>query len=152
MPDITNRVRERLGFSAEADLDEDSILAAIDRLAVPKNTLPEGTRVIDEAQYDSLVAAAEQGRLARAQQLEDHRAHVVDQAIEDGKIPPVRRDHWLGLMAKDEDGTAEWLNQMETGAVFPVNARGSAGGVDASPDDDEEAFYKKFFNTEKKGA
>lgn len=150
MPDIiTGRVRERLGFSAEAEIDEDGVLAAIDRLAAPKNTLPEGTRVIDEAQYNDLVAAAEEGRQARAQQVQDRRAQVVDQAIKDGKIPPARRDHYVGLMAKDEEGTTEWLNQMEAGAVFQVNAKGSAGGVDAAPDDDEEAFYKKFFKTEK---
>jgi len=152
MADITSRIRERLGFSAEADLDEDSVLAAIDRIAAPKNTLPEGTRVIDEAQYNDLVAAAREGREARAQQIEDRRERIVAQAITDGKIPPARREHYLALMEKDEEGTTEWLNKLEASEGFSVKAKGSTGGVDAAPDDDEEAFYKKFFNTEKKGA
>lgn len=152
MPDITSRIRERLGFSAEAELDEDGILAAIDRLAAPKNTLPEGTRVIDEAKYADLLAAAEEGRQARAQQIEDRRTQIVDKAISDGKVPPARRDHWLGLMEKDDEGTTEWLNQLEAGAVVPVKAAGYTGGVDASPDDDDDRVYNSLFRTEKKGA
>jgi ATP-dependent protease ClpP protease subunit len=152
MPDITSRIRERLGFDAEAELDEDGVLAAIDRLAAPKNTLPEGTRVIDEAKYADLVAAAEEGRQARAQQIEDRRTRIVDQAIDDGKLAPARRDHWLALMASDEEGTTDILNKLEVGATFPVKAKGTAGGVDAAGDDDDDTFYAKLFNSEKKEA
>lgn len=146
MPDITSRIREKLGFSAEAELDEDAVLDAIDRLAAPKNTLPEGTRVIDEAQYADLVAAAEEGRQARAQQIQDRRESVVDKAISDGKVPPARRDHWLNLMEKDEEGTTEWLDKLEVGAVVPVKAAGYTGGVDEAPDDDEERVYNELFH------
>ncbi|WP_420179679.1 head maturation protease, ClpP-related [Paenarthrobacter sp. TA1.8] len=138
-------LRERLGISAEANLDDDAYLAAVDEvLAEQDNTTPTaaaGTVVLDEAQYTNLQAAAEEGRAARNQQLAAERAAIVDSAVNDGRIAPARRDHWVAALAADP-GMAETLAGLAPGLVN-LKPSGYTGGVNESTDEDE--LYSKFY-------
>ncbi|WNM72227.1 capsid maturation protease [Arthrobacter phage Gusanita] len=143
-------LRERLGIPAASDLDDDGILAAVDEALaetepVAQGAAAPGTVVLDEAQYADLQAAAAEGRAARQEQLAANRAALVDNAVQDGRIAPARREHWLNALEADP-GSAEVLAKLEKGLV-PLAAAGYTGGVDESSD--EDAIYSKYFPTEK---
>lgn len=129
----TATLRQKLGLADDAD--EATILAAFDEAleerAEPQNIttpqLPEGVVAIDSAQLDELRASAEAGRQARSQQEQEARERIVDQAILDGRIAPVRRDAWLNrLQADPEEATV--LNSLEKGLV-PVKELGNADNL-----------------------
>lgn len=154
MSDALNKgLRERLGIPAEATLDEDGLLAAVDEaLAEQETPAPAaqapGTVVLDEAQYRDLQAAANDGREARRQQLAVERESLVNAAIKDGKIPPARKNDWLNAIEKDP-AMADTLNGLAKGLI-PIEAKGYTGGVDEASD--EDAIYSKLWGSEEKGA
>ncbi|GAB2767652.1 head maturation protease, ClpP-related [Sinomonas soli] len=145
-------LRERLGIPADSELDETTALAALDEAlaehAEHEGTAPAagpGTVVLDAAQYRDLQAAAEEGREARRQQQAEARAALVDAAVQDGRIAPARREHWLNALAADP-GSADTLAGLAKGLV-PVASVGYTGGVDEASD--EDTLYSKFYPTEK---
>lgn len=146
-------LRERLGISAEANLDDDALLAAVDEVLAEQDaaapTAAAGTVVLDEAQYADLQAAAAEGRVARNQQLAAERAALVDSAVNDGRIPPVRREHWINALAADP-GIAETLAGLAPGLVN-LSPAGYTGGVDEASDEDD-TYYSKVYPTENKEA
>lgn len=146
-------LRERLGISAEANLDDDALLAAVDEVLAEQDTAAPtaaaGTVVLDEAQYADLQAAAAEGREARNQQLAAERAAIVDSAVDDGRIPPARREHWINALAADP-GIAETLAGLAPGLVN-LSPAGYTGGVDQASDEDD-AYYSKVYPTENKEA
>lgn len=153
MPELNQGLRERLGISADAELDEDGLLAALDEALAEQTATPAvsapGTVVLDEAQYRELQASANDGREARKQQLAAERESIVNAAIKDGKIPPSRKNDWLNAIEKDP-AMAETLNSLAKGLI-PIKAEGYTGGVDEASD--EDAMYSKLWgSTETKGA
>lgn len=145
---LTKGLRERLGIPATATLDEDGLLAAVDEALAeqePTTTTPApaaappGTVVLDEAQYAQLRDDAAQGREARNEQLRSDRENLVDAAVNDGRIAPARRDHWVAVIEADP-GMSETLKGLAKGLV-PLEAKGYAGGVNESSD--EDALYTK---------
>lgn len=147
---VIKGLRERLGIPADANLDDAGILAAVDEALTEQAdvapTAPAaGTVVLDEAQYADLQASAAEGRTARKEQLATARAVLVDGAVNDGRIPPARREHWLDSLEADP-GMADTLAGLAKGLV-PLEAAGYTGGVDESSD--EDSTYSKLFNTAK---
>lgn len=133
-------LRQKLGLADNAD--ESTILAAVDEAleerAEPQNRapqLPEGVVTIDAAQLDELRASAEAGRQARAQQEQESRERLVQNAISEGKIAPARREAWLNRL-KADPAEAETLNSLESGLI-PVKEIGN-GQADA--DQTESVF------------
>lgn len=134
----TATLRQKLGVSDDAD--EATILAAFDEAmterAEPQNTitaaLPEGVVAIDATQLSELRAHAEMGRQARLAQEQDSRERVVNSAIADGRIAPVRKDAWLARLAADPE-EAVTLNSLEAGLV-PVTPRGFGAAADVTDD------------------
>lgn len=147
-------LRSKLGV--EADADEDAILAAVDDLLdeatapsdppdpAPAASLPEGVVTVDSEELAQLRADAQAGREARAQQMEDRRATLVDTAIRDGRIPPARKDHWLNQLAADP-GAEQVLANLEPGLV-PVGEPIGANGV--TDLDSDDALYAQLFGQE----
>ena len=86
----------------------------------------KGGQVVDDATLKELRDDAAAGRAARDQQIAASRQSFVDDAIRAGKFPPARRDHYLALLAKDEDGTRQWIDQLEAGALPVDTERGRA--------------------------
>ncbi|WP_010549669.1 head maturation protease, ClpP-related [Brachybacterium paraconglomeratum] len=145
---------DRLGIT-DADATEDTILAAVDEALAeraepaPRFSPPEGTVLMDADQVEQLRADARAGAEARAQQISDRRAGVVDAAIQDGRVAPARRDHWLAQLAADEEGATEVLASLAPGTI-PMAPAGFTGGVDESTD--EDAVYAKYWPTTEKEA
>jgi len=148
---LNQGLRERLGIRADAELDEDGLLEALDEAleeqeteaapAAAAATHAPGTVVLDAAQYQELRNDAANGRLAREQQLTDQRTALVNAAVQDGRIPPARREHWLNSLAADP-GVAETLASLEKGLI-PVDSVGYTGGVEESTD--EAVAYDHIF-------
>ena len=146
---LSDGLRTRLGIT-DAALDEDGLLAAIDEalaeraephIQVP-SALPAGTIAIDEATYAQLLGDGKAGREARDKQIEDGRETAIDAAIQTGRIPFARREHWLEQLTKDP-GAVETLNALAPGLI-PIEFIGLTGGVDEASDDDAanyEALY-----------
>lgn len=101
-------------------------------------TTTESTVTIDRGALESLQAQAADGAEARRVQLEAETNRILDQAIEDGKFPAARRQHWANLMAQDRDGTIQTIEDLEENVV-PVKLRsvsnesGTGQGAEAYP-------------------
>lgn len=153
MADLIQGLRERLGLPADAQVDDEGILAAVDSAlaARPESfTPPEGTVLMDASQLANLQAAAEEGRQARQQQVRAERESLVDAAINDGRIPPNGRDHYLNLLDKDDEGTRAWLASLAPNTI-PLAPVGYTGGVDEASDEDR-LYVKAWGTTDKKEA
>jgi hypothetical protein len=87
---------------------------------------------VDAEQWRQTQEDARAGREARAQQLRSERETFVTAAINDGRIPPSRRDHYLSLMSRDDAGTREFLANLQPGSVVPTGEVGHEESVDAS--------------------
>lgn len=151
-------VIKRLGIDPKAtDVSEEAVLAELDEALAERAEESQGaaasasvqqpapgTVVLDEAQYSQLLNDASAGREARDQQIEEHRNRVVDSAVESGRIPPARREHWIAAL-KADPGAEESLNALAPGLV-PVEAKGYTGGVNEATD--EDTVYSKIFSKE----
>lgn len=145
-------IRDRLGVPADAEMDEDQVLNALDEVLTEQTSgepqgqvVPEGTVILDSDEHQRLVADAQEGRQARADRAVAEREQTVDAAISDGRIPPARREHWLNQLEADP-GASEVLAALTPGTI-PVDAQGYVGGVDESPDEDT-AIYSKLYKPE----
>lgn len=137
-------LRQRLGLADDAD--EQAILTALDEALTPKQDtpapqpegepatvaagaprLPEGVTTIDETTLAELRAAAADGRAAREQQRTEERDRTIAAAIDAGKIPPARREHWEKAWAADPEGAKQTLASLEPGLV-PLADKGTPGG------------------------
>lgn len=125
--EMLTTMRQQLGLADDAD--EATISAAMTEAlteraeppaVVPPAALPEGTVAIDSATLEQLQVAARRGEEARSRQEIDDRAAQVEAAITAGRIPPARREHWLGQLAADP-GAAVTLAALPAGLV-PVGA------------------------------
>lgn len=142
MSTLSEGLRERLGIT-DAELDDDALLAALDDqlAAVTEPTeptietpaepvaakLPEGTVAIDEATLAELREQAAEGVAARAQQRVEARDRALDDAVNAGKFPPARREHWARLYDLDPEGTRQTLASLADG-VIPLQDVGEPGG------------------------
>ncbi|UYG15772.1 ATP-dependent Clp protease proteolytic subunit [Brachybacterium huguangmaarense] len=154
MPDIKKGLIDRLGIS-DAEVTDEDILAAVDEAlaeraeAQPTNAEfapPAGTVLMDADQLDELRSQAAQGVEARNQQVADRRAQIVDSAINDGRVAPARREHWLAQLTADEEGAAAVLNTLAPGTI-PLAAKGFTGGVNEATD--EDLYNRAWPQTEK---
>lgn len=144
-------LRQRLELADDAD--GDAVLAAVDGLieqvtaplpASEPPALPDGVVAIDAAQLEELRADAQAGREARAEQLRARREQLVAAAINDGRIPPVRREHWLAQL--DVDPGAEQVLAALTPGLVPVGEPIGSNG--ASDLDTEFAEYNRIYGQE----
>lgn len=144
-------IRDRLGITTE-NIDDAQYLAALDEALAEQADQPAGqptasapgTVVLDEAQYADLQARAEDGRIARQQQIAERREGLVNAAVNDGRIQPSRKDHWLNSIAADP-AMEETLANLAPGLVVPLEPKGYTGGVAESTD--EDTTYNNIFPT-----
>ena len=95
-------------------------------------TNADGTVRLDQATYDQLMSNATAGAQAAATLQAQADARVVDKAIDQGRITPARRDHYLALMKADRADTTNLLETvLQPGAAVPLNELGH--GMDADP-------------------
>ena len=152
--DITDEqlttLRQSLGVAADADVS--TCLAALEEALAERATEPtsaaaqDGTVVVDAEAYAALRRDAEAGAQARAQQQREHREQVVAAAVQDGRIPPARRDHWLALIEQDP-GAESALADLAPGLV-PVSELGHTGQTESAKAADDDQLYASIFSKE----
>lgn len=137
-------MRQTLGLAQDAD--EATILAAIESRPPAQANQTEDPTVVrmDRTQYDDLMASAAEGREARAQQLREGRERLVNEAVQDGRIAPARRQAWLDRLEADPGDTAT-LEGLAKGLI-PLAELGSGEVVDTTSDD---ALYASVYGTPK---
>ena len=142
-------LRDRLGIT-DADLSEDGLLAALDEAlqeqadeTAPTAQVPEGTVLVDAAQFEALQAQAAEGAQARAEQVADRRNKIVDAAVADGRVAPANRQAWRDNLDRDEDGTTALLATLSPAREVPVGEIGTGVAPEG-----EDAAYNKLFPKE----
>ncbi|MDL9938691.1 ATP-dependent Clp protease proteolytic subunit [Gordonia sp. ABSL1-1] len=154
MSTLNEGLVERLGIAADAN-DETILKALDDKIAETTANEPAeptvdqitasakelGLTLVDSDQYQALAAAAEDGRQARLQQVRDADERLVVAAMEDGRIAPARKAHWLTQLEADREGITDVINSLPKGTI-PVEEIGHGQDVqDAAADD----VYSKLF-------
>lgn len=133
----------RLGITDPGALDESAVFAALDEALAEQadpNPAPAGTVLVEQAVMDNLRADAALGRAAHDNMVSQRREQLVKAAIEDGRIAPARRDHWIAALAADEEGQGTVLASLAKGLV-PVVEQGHANAD--QPDDAYPAHWKR---------
>lgn len=150
MADLIKGLRERLGISADSQVDDEGLLQAVDAALIAHHefTPPEGTVLMDAAQLTDLQAAAEEGRQARREQIRADRVSLVDDAVKDGRIPIARTGHWMQQLDADDEGARAVLASLAPNTI-PLSPVGYTGGVDEASDEDR-LYSKAWGTTEKK--
>lgn len=136
------KIREALGLSPEAS--DDDVMAAITaskKTPEPEPTpdpdpakasgpdltnLPEGVMVLDSSVVKSLQAQAARGDAAYKEIQKNRRDETIRAAIEQGKFPPAREEHWRKLWDADPVGTEAQIQNLAAGLV-PMAATGYPG-------------------------
>lgn len=94
-----------------------------------------GTVTVDNETIAQLQRDAAAGREARAAQLKQERESFLKSAVEAGKFPPSRLEHWRKAYDADPAGTKSTIASLEDGLI-PVEARGSGESVEGSLSND----------------
>ena len=153
MSDISLKsgLHTRLGIKTPIDeLTDEQMLAAVDEVLseqadeAPSASVPDGTVLVDQTQYEQMRADAAAGREAREQQIAANRDQMVDDAVKDGRIAPANRDAFRKMLDTDEARGAEVINQLQPNTV-PVAEIGHAGGTESS---DEDQLYNRLYKKE----
>ncbi|MEV6258073.1 head maturation protease, ClpP-related [Nocardia sp. NPDC051911] len=174
VPTLIEGLREQLGLPEDAD--EATVLAAVtakldsggaattepgpaDEPAEP--TLQQiaasakrlNLRLVDAEQYEQLSAQAAQGAQAFARQQEQHRNHVLSEAIRTGRISKGQRESYAKQLERDPEGTEAFLNSLPRNVAVSLEEIGHAG----EPEVDElgadmAAAYAKVTGTNWKDA
>ncbi|SHW43331.1 Clp protease [Mycobacteroides abscessus subsp. abscessus] len=167
VPDIKEDVAKRLGLGPDAtdeevlaaldklasteqeDTDEDAITTEDDSAEVGAGTAVDGKELVaaaakaglvlmDPARVAKLESDAAAGALARATQVAEAHAKVVDSAVAKGKITPPRRDHFLALMKADPEGTTALLDSIPAETAVPLTEVGHGTEAQASASAEDE--------------
>jgi len=143
--DLTAGLRKRLGVT-DADASDETLLAALDEALAEQPTTtaaPDGAVIIDANAWAEVQAAAQDGRAARAEQDKTRRDRIVDDAVNDGRIPPASREGWRKQLDTDENGIKTLLAGFPTNTV-PVKPLGHSDEPSA-----DDSLYAKAFPDEK---
>lgn len=92
---------------------------------------------LDKATYEQMMANAALGAKAHATLTAQAHAQVVDKAIDEGRITPARRDHYMSLMTADTADTTDLLTKrLQAGAAVPLHEIGHMAEMSAKNHDD----------------
>lgn len=161
--DLTAGLRERLGVT-ETNLTDAELLAALDESlaeraetdpaptagpAAPADTVTDGAVLVEAGALAELQRQAALGASAYATAENTRREGVVQNAINEGRIAPASRAHFVALMAKDEAGTTAALNGFPKGTI-PVAELGHSESDTVT--DTQRLAAKAGWGTTQKGA
>jgi ATP-dependent protease ClpP protease subunit len=174
MSDTLN-LRERLGLKADASDEEvtaklDAVLknsaaeadepdvddtetddaddSADDEDAEAATTDGPETLTVSKAQWNALMASAQDGAAARKQQIAERRDSLVTAALRDGRIAASEKKDWLKALELDP-GKEKILNALPKGLIPVDGPQGYTGDLADVGEDDE--IYNKLFSDEKTG-
>lgn len=105
-----------------------------------KLEIPEGMILVDKEQYETITASSARGEEAWRRQQREDRDRLIAQAVEQGKFPPSRRDHYRKLYNSDPQGTKQLIASLAPGLV-PVKEKGTEIDAGAAGDDAYPAHW-----------
>lgn len=165
-----SELRTKLGITDDKELEPAMVLAALGEPAPQNGSDPSGapapkpdgdgpsptpavknvagTVTVDQAAWDQREDRIKRLEAADQRRRQDERDQVIDQAVQDGKFPPNRKDHWKRLWDADSEGTRQALDGLAKN-VINVEALGYANANDEALDDE---FKHLFPPEQKKGA
>lgn len=130
--DLTAGLRERLGVT-ETTLTDEQLLAALDESLAeraepdPANpaaettpvvtSAPEGSVIVEAGAFAELQRQAGLGATAHANMQAQRHEGIVQNAIEEGRIAPASRAHFLAQLGRDEAGTVAALATFPKGTI-----------------------------------
>lgn len=129
-------LRARLGLAEDAPLGPEQVLAALTPKdddqdggapsSVAAAARKPGTMVIDTSAWAERETRIKRLEAAAEKRAREERDQIVAAAVQAGKFPPARKEHWVRLWDADPEGTREVLAGL-TPNVVPVDALGYAG-------------------------
>lgn len=127
--DLRATVAQRLGIP-EADITDEQILAALDEALAeraeetPAEVTPvEGAVLVEAGALAELQRQAALGASAYASAQSARHEGIVQNAINEGRIAPASREHFLALLGDNEESAVKALNGFPKGTI-PVAALG----------------------------
>ena len=144
-PEQLADLRARLGLAADAELGPEQVLAALgstpsttqDDSPAPQPTTASagkpGTMIIDASAWEERETRIKRLEAEAAKRAREERDQVIAAAVQAGKFPPARKDHWVRLWDADPEGTRQVLAGLQPNVV-PVDAVGHASDLDAEFD------------------
>lgn len=106
---------------------------------LPKATAAAEAIMLDPETLAKLQAQARLGMEAHNEMKKQKRDRVLDKAMDLGKFPPSRREHYSTMYDADPDGTIELLNRMAENAV-PVDVLGYSGDAEKNKSEADRAY------------
>lgn len=134
-----------VGLPADATMEQytarlgelGELAAATADVADPPVAAPPGTVVLDEAAHAELVEAAGLGAQAFRTIAERDRDAFLNGAVQAGRFPVSRREHYLSLWEADPEGTRTLIEGLEAGLIPTTGTPlGVAATVEAAGDDE----------------
>ena len=113
----------------EEEAEEESSETGEEAPAQEQSTEASGVVTVERQAFEQLRADAAMGRAAREEQLREERESFLAAAVNAGKFPPARKDHFRKLWDADEEGTRKLVASLEDNVV-PVQARGASQPTD----------------------
>ena len=150
---LSESALQKLGLPADAD--DSAIEEAINKLAEQKVTVNNikvepsaediknaadkfGLTVVDKEVHDRLVADAQAGAEARAQQIREANDRVIADALAKGKIGPASAPKWREELDKSPETVKALLEDLAENRL-PVEEIGHGVSSDNSPEDKDKA-------------
>ena len=108
-------------------------------------TAADGTVVVDAVAFADLQRQAAMGAQAFADAQAKADDAVVEKAIDEGRIPVARKNHYLALMKADRADTTDMLtNRLAKEAAVPLHEVGHSADVTPVASIAEDPRYKTF--------
>lgn len=117
--------------------------------------VPEGMVLVDAETWDATRTGAQQGAAVAASLATQRRDQVIQAAIDDGKFPPSRREHYQTAWDRDHEGTETLLTaSVADGGLAPglvptggreLGRQGEGENDPATSDAQHEAFMQSRF-------
>lgn len=105
----------------------------------------DGTVTLDRATFEQLKAGA---NLALSHEQDRRKTAIeseVKAAVETGRIPPARADHWRTALAADFEGFSKQLRELEPVIPMAVAAGGAGNAGDGTDSADGDGFPSHWF-------
>lgn len=150
-------LRATLGLADDAPLEPSQVLAAISAPgSAPQDKVDDkddapadkpvvkapGTMTIDASAWAEREERIRRLEADREKAARNERDDVIAKAVQDGKFPPARKEHWARLWEADPEGTREVISGL-TPNVVPVDALGTGADDGQSVDDEFAHLFPK---------
>jgi hypothetical protein len=137
------QARTLLGLDEDAEITAEQLMAALEAKAgapATASALPPGVVAVDKDVWEQMNARIAQGERAREVQLTSEMETAISGAVQAGKFPVSRADHWRRVWRADPEGTRMVLAGLTPGVV-PTRDIGAPGPDEPGIEDEYKALF-----------